>query len=65
MYEQLLLHLCGDYILQTDKMASKKTTSMFWAVIHTICYTIPFAILTRSVVALLIIGITQFLANTT
>jgi len=30
----LLLHLIGDYMLQSDKMAVEKTKSHFWAALH-------------------------------
>ncbi len=53
--EQILAHLVGDYILQTDKMATLKTKSTLWAVIHAAAYTLPFLLLTRSPIALLVI----------
>lgn len=41
--EQLILHLIGDYLTQTDEMATKKTTDIGWAFIHSVVYTLPFA----------------------
>ncbi|NBS68055.1 DUF3307 domain-containing protein [bacterium] len=32
----------GDYVLQNHEMASRKTTSMRWAVIHACFYGVPF-----------------------
>jgi hypothetical protein len=52
---QLLCHLVGDYILQTDRMASYKTSSWLWAFIHAATYTLPFLILTHHVLALFVI----------
>lgn len=42
MYEQLLLHLFGDYITQTDWMANNKTKSWVAAWIHGWVYSLPF-----------------------
>ncbi len=53
--EQLLLHLLGDYITQTDKMATKKTTEWKWAISHAAVYTLPFVLLTHSAPALAVI----------
>ena len=57
--EQLILHLFGDYISQTDKMAKLKRVSIAWALIHALVYTIPFALITQSFLALLVIFITH------
>jgi Protein of unknown function (DUF3307) len=45
---QLLAHLIGDYLLQSDWMALGKVTGNFPAAVHALTYTIPFVILTRS-----------------
>lgn len=39
---QLLLHLWGDYILQSGWMANNKTKSSLAAFIHALCYSLPF-----------------------
>lgn len=57
--EQILAHLVGDYILQTDKMATLKTKTILWAFIHAAVYTLPFLLLTHSVAALLVICLTH------
>lgn len=41
---QLILHLIGDYLTQTDWMAKNKTSSMVMALIHAAVYTLPFAL---------------------
>ncbi len=41
----LLCHLIGDYVLQSHVMATRKTSSMVWALIHATFYTLPFAAL--------------------
>ena len=61
--EQFILHLIGDFILQTDKMATKKVTNMYWAIAHGILYTLPFILLTRSIAALFVIFITHVLID--
>jgi hypothetical protein len=57
--EQLLAHLWGDYILQSHWMANEKTKRMLPAVIHGVCYTLPFILLTRSAAALAVIFLTH------
>lgn len=39
---QIICHLIGDYIIQSDWMAVKKTESWFPAVVHGLTYTLPF-----------------------
>lgn len=45
---ELLAHLVGDYVLQTDHQAAEKTQDWRPALIHAITYTLPFVALTRS-----------------
>jgi hypothetical protein len=58
--EQLLCHLVGDYILQTDAMANRKTKSSLWALAHVVTYALPFLLITRSPAALGVIAGTHF-----
>lgn len=39
---ELILHLIGDYVLQTEQMAVRKLRSWFWAIIHALVYSVPF-----------------------
>lgn len=39
---ELLFHLIGDYILQTEQMAVRKLHSWSWAIIHALVYSLPF-----------------------
>ena len=57
--EQLILHLFGDYITQTDWMATKKTTSLPIAFVHAIVYSIPFFLITSSLLVVSIICISH------
>ena len=44
--DQLICHLVGDYVLQTDWMAKKKTSSVAAAVVHSFFYALPFILIT-------------------
>ena len=61
--EQLLIHLIGDYITQTNWMATEKTKRDVAALSHAVVYAIPFALLTQSLVALWVICFTHFLID--
>lgn len=63
MYEQLLCHLAGDFVLQNDYMALNKSKRSFPCLVHVIIYTSVFLFLTTSWKALLVIGITHFLID--
>lgn len=39
---ELIFHLIGDYILQTEQMAVRKLRSWNWAIIHAVVYSLPF-----------------------
>ena len=39
---EFLLHLIGDYVLQTEQMAVRKLRSWPWAIIHALVYSLPF-----------------------
>lgn len=53
--EQLIAHLLGDYVLQTSHMAENKVQSWPVAALHAFVYSIPFAFLTQSPMALAMI----------
>ena len=56
--EQILLHLIGDYVTQTNKMAMLKVSSLFWAGLHGFIYAAPF-LLIGSPLEVLVIGLTH------
>lgn len=60
--EQLILHLIGDYVTQSDWMAQRKTSSSWAALCHATVYSIPF-LLIGSLRAFLIIWSTHFLID--
>jgi len=59
-YWLLVLHLVGDYVLQSEWMAMGKTTRTVPALAHVALYTAPFWFLMPSWPAMLIIGGTHF-----
>lgn len=59
----LLAHLAGDYILQSDYMATEKLKRWWPAVLHGLTYTLPYVLVTRSPWALLVIGGTHIVID--
>lgn len=43
--EQLILHLLGDYVIQTNWMANNKEKYTFPCLIHCITYALPFLLI--------------------
>lgn len=60
---QLLAHLWGDYITQSDWMAQNKRHQSWPCFIHCLLYTAPFGLITESGLALLVIFFTHFLID--
>ena len=58
--DQVLVHIFGDYFLQSDYMATNKKDKVFPALAHAVTYVLPFLLLTKSLVALLVISGTHF-----
>lgn len=52
----LLAHLVGDYLIQTHWMATQKTSRWWPAVVHGVTYTIPYLLITQSLLALAVIA---------
>ena len=61
--DQLVCHLVGDYVLQSDLMASEKTKRSLPCFLHVLSYTLPFLFLTFSWKALLFIAATHFVID--
>lgn len=61
--DQILAHLVGDYLLQSHWMAQEKTKHSVAAIIHAICYTLPFAFLTWNGSALAAICLSHFVID--
>src|SRR4051812_43593277 len=61
--DQLVLHGIGDYVLQSDWMATTKTKKSIAALAHVFTYTLPFLLITRSPIALSIILSSHFVID--
>ena len=61
--EQLLLHLVGDYVTQTDWMARNKRSNVHAAVAHAVIYGVPFILIGASPLALFVIIVTHALID--
>jgi len=59
---QLILHLIGDYVTQSDWMAQNKTKSTWAAFVHATIYSLPFLII-ASPLAVLVIWATHLLID--
>lgn len=60
---QLVLHGIGDYIIQSDWMATTKTSRHWPAVIHSVTYGIPFLLLRPSWLAMTVIVVSHFVID--
>lgn len=60
---QLLCHILGDYVLQSDWMALNKNKRTFPCLVHVTLYTLPFLMLTQSFWALAFIFATHFIID--
>jgi hypothetical protein len=61
--DQLVAHAVGDYILQSDWMATEKTRQSFAAACHAVVYALPFFVITASYAALIVIVATHFVID--
>jgi hypothetical protein len=61
--EQLILHLLGDYVTQSDWMANNKTKRFLPAFLHAIVYSFPFLLLRPSWVAFAVILVSHFIID--
>lgn len=43
LYKIVICHFIGDYVLQTDFLASTKGTNRYHMLVHVALYTVPFA----------------------
>lgn len=58
-----LAHLVGDYVIQNHWMANTKTQRWWPAVVHGVTYTLPFVLITQSIVALAVIAGTHIVID--
>lgn len=58
-----MAHMVGDYLIQSHWMANAKTKQWWPAAVHGVTYTLPFVLITQSIVALLVIGGTHIVID--
>lgn len=63
VFLMLVAHVAGDYLIQSDWMANEKTKRWWPAVAHGATYTLPFLMVTRSPLALAVIGLTHIVID--
>lgn len=61
--DQIVAHVVGDFILQSDWMAREKFRSSLACLVHVITYTLPFLLITQVPETLLVIAGTHFLID--
>jgi hypothetical protein len=61
--DQILIHLIGDYLTQSDWMASQKVKRFAPAAIHALIYSIGFLVFRPSLAAWLVIAVSHFLID--
>lgn len=61
--DQILAHLVGDYLLQSDWMATEKTKRSIAALAHAACYSLPFLFFRPSIAALTFVAGTHFVID--
>ena len=61
--DQLVAHAVGDYVLQSEWMATEKTKRSLAAFAHALTYILPFLFLTQNPYTLAIIGGTHFVID--
>lgn len=61
--DQLLAHAIGDYILQSDWMATEKSNLWLATIVHVFFYTLPFLFITTNPLTLAIISGTHLLID--
>ena len=61
--DQIVAHLVGDYLLQSDWMANEKTKKSLAALAHAVSYTVPFLCLTLKWQALVFVCVTHFVID--
>lgn len=61
--DQIVAHLVGDYVLQSDWMVQNKGSSHFACLVHVVFYTLPFLLITQEPAALAVIAGTHYVID--
>lgn len=54
-FNQVVAHLVGDYLIQTEWMVARKTKNLYVAILHALSYSLPFLFFTHSWLAMFVI----------
>ncbi|MEU1827158.1 DUF3307 domain-containing protein [Streptomyces abikoensis] len=63
LFGSLLAHLAGDYLIQSDWMATEKVKRWWPAIVHGTTYGLPFLLITQSPFALAVIVVTHIVLD--
>jgi hypothetical protein len=61
--DQIVAHMVGDYIFQSHWMAQNKGKNSVAAFVHAATYTLPFTLITQSLLALAVILVSHFIID--
>lgn len=61
--DQFMAHVVGDYVLQSEWMATQKGRRSLATLVHCLSYILPFLFLTQNPLTLAIIGGTHFIID--
>lgn len=61
--DQLIAHAVGDYVLQSEWMATEKTRRSLPALVHCLFYLLPFLFITQNPATLAVIGGSHFVID--
>ena len=61
--DQIVAHLVGDFVLQSDWMAEHKNNRSLATLVHVILYSVPFLLITQNPTTLAIIAGTHFIID--
>lgn len=61
--DQFVAHAVGDYLLQSEWMATQKTKKSIATLVHCVTYLLPFLFITQNPITLAIIGGTHFVID--
>lgn len=63
LYEILISHFIGDYVLQTDFLAKTKGNNWYHLIIHCLLYTVPFYIVFGFDVRLIVLFVSHIIID--
>ena len=61
--EQLLCHLVGDYVLQSERMACNKSHNTRMCALHSVLYSLPFFTIAHNFSQVFVIALSHFILD--